>query len=79
MNIFCTKEIHKKVLEFNEKLEQICSINPQYFNKTDFTNNNSSIPVKVTFDDDNFHNMIILRLSKSTHRPTNKKTHECGA
>ena len=59
MNIFCTKEINKKVLEFNEKLEQVCSINPQYFNKTDFTNNNSSIPVKVTFDDDNFYNMII--------------------
>ena len=51
MNVVCTTNIKEQILAFNQNLEKICSLNPQYFNKSDFQNTNNTIPVKVLFAD----------------------------
>lgn len=51
MNIFCTSEVKDAVIKFNDNLEKICSLNPEYFNRTDFTNHPYGIPVKLVFND----------------------------
>jgi hypothetical protein len=51
MNIICTRKVKEEVINFNKRLEQICSLNPEHFNRTDFTNSNNTIPVKITVND----------------------------
>ncbi|MAJ97465.1 MAG: hypothetical protein CMI56_02525 [Parcubacteria group bacterium] len=53
MNVICTTEIKNTILELTKTLEEICSLNPKYFNKTDFalSTNKNTIPVKVTITD----------------------------
>jgi hypothetical protein len=54
MNIFCTPEVKEAVIQFNENLEKICSLNPEYFNKMDFSSSKTAIPIRVVFDDVNY-------------------------
>jgi hypothetical protein len=49
--IICTKTIKDTIYEWNENFEKICSLNPEFFNKTDFEKSNVAIPVKMVFND----------------------------
>lgn len=51
MNVICTFKIEETIKNFNKNLEKICSLNPQYFNRTDFVHNNNTIPVKMVVHD----------------------------
>jgi hypothetical protein len=54
VNIFtviCTDDIKNEVISRINKLIQICTLNPQYMNQTDFdSNSKSSIPVQMIFN-----------------------------
>ena len=58
MNIFCTLQVKTAIIDFNDNLEKICSLNPEYFNKTDFTLVKNAIPVKVIFLDMDYAQQI---------------------
>jgi len=47
MNVFCTTEIKETIVKFNDNLKQICSLNPEFFNRNDFSSNQNAIPVKM--------------------------------
>jgi hypothetical protein len=59
MNVICTSTIKDTIINFNKNLEDICSLNPEYFNRTDFTDSNNTIPVKMIINDDELLNMVI--------------------
>jgi hypothetical protein len=59
MNVICTTKIKDTIINFNKKLEEICSLNPEYFNKTDFINSNNTIPVKMIINDTELLKLII--------------------
>jgi len=58
MTIICTPLVKKTIEEWNTNFEKICSLNPEYFNRTDFTNSNVAIPVKLVIDDPDLLNQI---------------------
>lgn len=68
INIFCTQEVRNAVLDFNENLEKICSLNPEYFNKMDFTTSNYGIPIKVVFNDMDFANTLFNLSGRKNYR-----------
>ncbi len=59
MNVICTTKIKDTIINFNKNLEEICSLNPEYFNKTDFINSNNTIPVKMIINDNDLLQKII--------------------
>jgi hypothetical protein len=59
MNVICTTKIKDTIINFNKNLEDICSLNPEYFNRTDFTDTNNTIPVKMIINDTDLLKMII--------------------
>ena len=59
MNVICTTAVKNSIVDFNNNLEKICSLNPEYFNRTDFINKNNIIPVKVVFRDISILNELI--------------------
>ena len=62
MTIICTSDIQNEVQTFNKLLYEICSLNPKQFNRTDFTESNSTIPIKMTFlDYDLLTNVLDIR------------------
>ena len=65
MTIICTPMVKQKIINFNKNVEDICSLNPEYFNKTDFTDTNNTIPVKMIINDINLLNIIIEIRDKS--------------
>lgn len=65
MNVICTTKIKDTINNFNKNLEEICSLNPEYFNRTDFTYTNNTIPVKIIINDIELLNMIIDIRDKS--------------
>jgi hypothetical protein len=65
MNVICTSKIKETIINFNKILEDICSINPEYFNKTDFTYTNNTIPVKIIVNDLELLNLIINTRDKA--------------
>lgn len=65
MNVICTTKIKDTIIKFNKNLEEICSLNPEYFNRTDFTDTNNTIPVKMIINDIELLNMIIDIRDKS--------------
>ena len=72
MTIFCSNKIKEKVSKFNKRQKEICRLNPESFNSTDFNDSNSTIPVKLEFRD-----MSIVRdliQLKSNHKPYYKNT-----
>jgi hypothetical protein len=46
-------------------LEEICSLNPEYFNRTDFVDTNNTIPIKMIINDDELLQLIINIRDKS--------------
>ena len=64
MNVFCTTEIRNTIEEFNCKLNQICSLNPELFNRTDFITSKNTIPIKLDIiDTDLVKKLVELRVS----------------
>lgn len=64
MNVFCTTEIRNTIEEFNCKLNQICSLNPELFNRTDFITSKNTIPIKLDIiDNDLVKKLVELRVS----------------
>lgn len=59
MNVICTTKIKDTVINFNKRLEEICSLNPEYFNRTDFADTNNTIPVKMIITDNELLKLII--------------------
>jgi hypothetical protein len=65
MNVICTNTIRETIVNFNKNLEDICSLNPEYFNRTDFADTNNTIPVKMIVNDDELLKIIIDIRDKS--------------
>ena len=65
MNVICTTKIKDTIINFNKNLEEICSLNPEYFNRTDFINTNNTIPVKMIINDNDLLKIIIDIRDKS--------------
>ena len=65
MNVICTTKIKNTIINFNKNLEEICSLNPEYFNRTDFVDTNNTIPVKMIIDDNELLKLIIDIRDKS--------------
>jgi hypothetical protein len=65
MNVICTTKIKDTITTFNKNLEEICSLNPEYFNRTDFVDTKNAIPVKMIINDTELLNMIIEIRDKS--------------
>ena len=65
MNVICTTKIKDTIINFNENLEEICSLNPEYFNRTDFVDTNNTIPVKMIINDNDLLKIIIDIRDKS--------------
>jgi hypothetical protein len=65
MNIICTTKIKDTIINFNKNLEEICSLNPEYFNRTDFVDTNNTIPVKMIINDNDLLKIIIDIRDKS--------------
>jgi hypothetical protein len=65
MNVICTSNIKETIINFNKNLEDICSLNPEYFNRTDFTDSNNTIPIKMIINDDELLKLIIDIRDKS--------------
>lgn len=65
MNVICTTKIKDTIINFNKKLEEICSLNPEYFNRTDFVDTNNTIPVKMIVNDNELLKIIIDIRDKS--------------
>lgn len=65
MNVICTTKIKDTIINFNKNLEDICSLNPEYFNKTDFVYTNNTIPVKMIINNDDLLQKIIDIRDKS--------------
>lgn len=59
MNIICTSKIKDAIIAFNDNLEKICLLNPKYFNRTDFTTTNNTIPVKMIINDNELTQQIL--------------------
>jgi len=59
MNIICTTKVKDTIINFNKNLEEICSLNPEYFNRTDFAYTNNTIPVKMIINDEELLKRII--------------------
>jgi hypothetical protein len=64
MKVICTSKVKDTIITFNKNLEEICSLGPEYFNKTDFEVKNSTIPVKMIVNDDELLKKIIDTRSK---------------
>ncbi len=65
MNVICTTKIKNTIISFNKNLKEICSLNPEYFNKTDFVDTNNTIPVKMIINDTELLKLIIDIRDKS--------------
>jgi hypothetical protein len=60
IKVICPSIIAETITDFNEKMNEICSLNPEHFNQTDFEiNNNNTIPVKLEVIDDELLQLII--------------------
>ena len=65
MNIICTTKIKDTIINFNKNLEEICSLNPEYSNRTDFIDSVTTIPVKIIINDNELLKNIIDMRDKS--------------
>lgn len=59
INVICTTIIRNTIVNFNDNLEKICSLNPEYFNKTDFVPTANTIPVRMIVNDSELLELII--------------------
>jgi hypothetical protein len=62
INVICTSKVKEAIIKFNKNIEDICSLNPEYFNRTDFSDNDNTIPVKMIVNDkDLLENILDIR------------------
>jgi len=64
ITIICTQKIKDKVINYNDKLISLCTLNPKYMNRSDLVDTDSTIPVKVIFNDLETRNTIINLIEK---------------
>jgi hypothetical protein len=65
INVICTSKVKDTIINFNKNLEAICSLNPEYFNRTDFVDSSNTIPVKMIINDNELLQIIIDIRDKS--------------
>ena len=70
INVFCSSLIKEITLDFHKKMDEICKLNPDHFNKTDFIETTKTIPVKFTIEDEDLLNKII-KLNTTTNKIKN--------
>lgn len=63
MNIYCTQNIMNTVDTIVEKTKELRRLNPENYNRADFTKSNSTIPVKLTFTDEEYLNLFMMNLT----------------
>jgi hypothetical protein len=72
MIVICTSKVKNMVVDFNQKLTELCSLKPESFNKTDFKTAQKSpaIPVKVEFLDNDYKNNLfkLIEEKKSKYK-----------
>ncbi len=51
IRVHCTENIRLTINRENKRLENICKLKPEFFNRTDFTDSKNGVPVKVIFRD----------------------------
>ena len=59
MNIFCTDSIKQQVENRNNRLKEICSLNPELYNRTDFNTSKNAIPVKLEIINKELKNELV--------------------
>ena len=62
-NLICPQHIIDTVNTLVDKTIELRKENPENYNATDFTNNHSSIPVKLTFVDDTYRLLCIASIT----------------
>jgi len=65
MTIICPSKVKQSIIDSNKNLEEICSLNPEFFNRTDFTHTNNTIPVKMIIHDADLLKTVIDIRDKS--------------
>lgn len=77
IKVICPSIISDTITDFNEKLKEICSLNPEHFNQTDFEiNKNSTIPVKLeVINDELLQTIIYACIPTKLTRPQKLKIH----
>jgi hypothetical protein len=78
MTIITTSEIIETIKNNTKKIDEICSLNPDYFNKTDFNNNKSNtIPVKLIFNNINLlEHLIKIKENDKSNRKYKSQFHK---
>ena len=59
MNIFCTDSIKQEIENRNNRLKEICSLNPELYNRTDFNTSKNAIPVKLEITNEELINTLV--------------------
>ena len=59
MNIFCTDSIKQEIENRNNRLKEICSLNPELYNRTDFNTSKNAIPVKLEITNEELINKLV--------------------
>jgi hypothetical protein len=74
MNVFCTTTIKDTIIEYNENMTTISSLNPQILCMDDFKpNSKDTIPIKVIIKDDETLNEFRYLMSLNKNVKENKK------
>jgi len=73
MTIICPQEVYDKVHILVENTIKLREENPENYNKSDFTDSTSRIPIKVTFIDEDYRNEIFKLLLDKSKKLTIKK------
>tara|TARA_B100001057_G_C22807346_1_gene933994 strand:- start:250 stop:1911 length:1662 start_codon:yes stop_codon:yes gene_type:complete len=58
MNIICPRELYNCVQEMVNKTKQLRELNPENYNRADFMNKDSAIPVKIKFLNEEFRKIV---------------------
>jgi len=64
MKIICPKTIYDTVNTLVENTIQLRKLNPENYNKTDFSTQDSSIPVKIEFVDEEYRQLVFNSITK---------------
>ena len=63
MNIFCTVSVKQEIENRNNRLYEICNLNPELYNRTDFNPSKNTIPVKLEITNEQLiENLVKLRI-----------------
>lgn len=71
MTIICPKIVYDTVNTLVENTIQLRKLNPENYNKTDFSIQDSSIPVKIEFVDDDYRQRVLNSITKKRNYKEN--------